>query len=172
MEKAIPRKKTTLLLNESIWIFFAASLLHFGYSFTRFYPLSFLCAVNESVWEHVKIVFFGALFFNTVQCLRGGRLRRSIPALVPALFSIPVTVPFLYYGYTGILGFHVFLLDLVVAWASGLICQIILDRLMIKIKDSSRYETLSLLFLVLMILLFFLFTWYPPRGLPMFVPSS
>ena len=170
MENAVARKSKVDLLTESLWIFVAASLLHFGYTFTRFYPLSFICAVNESIWEHKKIVFFGALFYNLVQFL----LKASpslITGLAPALFSILITVPILYYGYTGMLGFHVFIVDLAIAWVSGLICQVILYRVS-AIEGCARYQTLSLLFLLLLILIFFLFTWYPPRGLPLFTPGS
>jgi len=172
MENSVARKSKSDLLTESLWIFVAASLLHFGYEFTRFYPLSFICAVNESIWEHTKIVFFGALFYNLVQCLLKGKIPPCfITGLAPALFSIIIMVPFLYYGYTGILGFNVFLLDLAIAWVSGLVCQIILNWVS-GIEGCSRYQTLSLLFLILLILVFFIFTWYPPRGLPLFVPGS
>lgn len=172
MENAVARKSKADLLTESLWIFVAASLLHFGYTFTRFYPLSFICAVNESIWEHTKIVFFGALFYNLVQFLLKGKASPSlITGLAPALFSILLTVPFLYYGYTGMLGFHVFIVDLAIAWVSALICQIVLYRVS-GIEGCSRYQTLSLAFLFLLILVFFLFTWYPPRGLPLFVPGG
>lgn len=173
MEKTAAQKTKSDLLTESLWIFFAASLLHFGYSFTRFYPLSFICAVSESIWEHSKIVFFGALFYNVIQRLIEGRISRLwITSLTPALLSIILAVPILFYGYTGMLGFHVFFLDLAIAWVSGLICQIILHRLESKIVDCSKYMPLSLMFLILMILVFFLFTWYPPKGLPLFEPSG
>gem|GEM_PF-613381 len=143
------------MLTDSLWIFVAASLLHFGYSLTRFYPLSFICAVNESIWEHTKIVFFGALFYNLIQYLLKGKSSPCLIAgLAPALFSILVTVPFLYYGYTGMLGFYVFLLDLTIAWVSGLICQIILYRVS-GIEGCSGYQTLSLLFVILLVLVFF-----------------
>lgn len=171
-ENTVTRESRSDLLTDSLWIFVAASLLHFGYSLTRFYPLSFICAVNESIWEHTKIVFFGALFYNLIQYLLKGKSSPCLIAgLAPALFSILVTVPFLYYGYTGMLGFYVFLLDLTIAWVSGLICQIILYRVS-GIEGCSGYQTLSLLFVILLVLVFFLFTWYPPRGLPLFVPGS
>lgn len=171
MENNCPRKLISILKLSGIWIFLVSSLLHFGYSFTHFYPLSFICAVNESVWEHVKIIFFAALFVNLFLYFRYFNGNDSFVAgLAPALLSITLTVPFLFYGYTGIIGFHLLILDLIITFASSYIAQMILLYFACGKKDYTTYKGISILIIIIMILLFFVFTWYPP-SLPLFMEA-
>lgn len=164
--------KPAKLLIESLWIFFIASLLHFCHSVTGWYPLSFVCAVNESVWEHIKIIFFAALFYNIFYYFRLYKGNSCfIAGLSPSLFSILLSVPILFYGYTGLLGYDALIPDLLTAYLAAFICQLILDRFISKGKDCGRYRALSILFILLMISAFFVFTWYPPR-LPLFTPPK
>ena len=162
-------KKLSSLIYESLWIFFIASLLHFGYSATGFFPLSFISNVNESVWEHTKIVFFAALLFNIYLYFRLHKGNSCfIAGLAPSTFSILLSIPLMFYGYTGLLGFDAFIPDLLIAYLSALLCQAILNHFALDGRDCRKYQTLSLLFIVLLIFTFFLFTWYPLK-LPMFI---
>lgn len=171
MESVCSKKQKEALLLSSVWIFFLASLLHFGYSFTGFFPLSFISAVNESVWEHTKIVFFAALFYDIFLYFRHFKGSPNfIVGLTPSLASILVTIPFLFYGYSGILGFNLLAIDLFIAFLAGYIAQYILMRFSCSSKSLDSYRTFSLFLVAAMIILFFLFTWYPPN-LPLFYPQ-
>ena len=56
--------------------FFTAAVLgtldHFAYDWSgKSLPVGAFCAVNESTWEHMKLLFFPVLLFTAVQlCLR------------------------------------------------------------------------------------------------------
>ena len=168
MNKVCSQKPSQLLLN-STWIFFLSSILHFLYSFTGFFPFSYISAVNESVWEHVKIIFFSVLIFDLFlyfKCYKGSN--NFFAGLTLALFSIIISVPFMFYGYTGIIGRNFFVIDLLIAYIAGLISQYILNRVIKYPKDLSRFTIASILLIVAMTLMFFIFTWYPP-DLPLFV---
>ena len=163
MKKGFSSYKKSLLI-ASVWIFFITSLLHFTYSFTGFYPLSFISAVNESVWEHAKIVFFATLFYNIFIYIRSYRKNCNfIAGLGPSLASILITVPFLFYGYSGILGFNLLAVDLIIVLISALIAQYILIKITSSKKDLCTYKNLSLLLILAMVMMLFLFTWYPPN---------
>ncbi|MCX7774236.1 MAG: DUF6512 family protein [Clostridia bacterium] len=170
MENTCSSKQRGAIMLSTVWIFLLASLLHFGYSLTGFYPLSFICAVNESTWEHIKIIFFGALFtdvFLYFKYFKGNA--NFIAGLAPSLASIMVSVPMMFYGYMGVIGRDVFILDLIIAYLAGFFAQRILLRFTCGGKDFSSWKTASALAVVIMIFMFFLFTWYPPN-LPLFQP--
>lgn len=168
MEERNYSKETGQLLLKSSWIFFLTSVLHFLYSVTGFYPFSFISSVNESVWEHTKIVFFAALIFSIILYFKDYRGNNNyIAGLAPALFSIIITVPMLFYGYTGILGTHLLVIDLLIAFISASISQYILQKFVRCPRDLSGYQLISILLVVAMIIAFFVFTWYPPK-LPLF----
>ena len=156
------------LLMDTTWIFFLTSILHFLYGFTKFRPISYISAVNESVWEHTKITFFAALFYDLILYFKDYRGNNNFVAgLAPALFSIILSVPLLFYGYSGAIGFSFLAMDLFIAFLSALISQYILKRFTESSMDLSGWKRLSLLLVLAMIILFFIFTWYPPH-LPLF----
>ncbi len=168
MENICSERQEEALRLSSVWIFFIASLLHFGYSSTGFFPLSFISSVNESVWEHTKIVFFAALFYDIFLYFRYFKSNHNFVAgLAPSLASIIVTIPFLFYGYSGILGFNVLAIDLLITFLAGWIAQNILMRYSCSPKNYKEYKIFSLLFVAAMVILFVVFTWYPPN-LPLF----
>ena len=56
-----------------LFIILLGSLLHFSFEFSGGWrPLGIISAVNESVWEHLKLAFWPALFWTIIGllCLR------------------------------------------------------------------------------------------------------
>lgn len=171
MNKTFVDKPNNLILS-ALWIFLLTSILHFAYSFTRFFPLSFISSVNESVWEHTKITFFAALFYDIFLYFRYFKgCNNFIFSLFPSLASIIITIPFLFYGYTGILGFNILIIDLAIAYVAALISQYILIHFCKSKKDYSSLKTFSIIMVIAMVIMFFLFTWYPPK-LPLFIEKG
>lgn len=82
------------------------TLLHFVYEWSGgSIPAACVSAVNESAWEHMKLLFVPLFLFSVVQvCLLG----RNYPNLLAvralgALTGIAL-IPVLFYTYTGVLG--------------------------------------------------------------------
>jgi hypothetical protein len=78
--------------------------------------------VNESTWEHMKLVFFPMLIYSVFIV---NRLSKEYPCILSS-FCIGILlgtwlIAILFYAYSGILGFNVFILDLAVFIASVLI---------------------------------------------------
>lgn len=75
------------------------------------------CVVNESTWEHMKLLFFPVLLITVVQAGIGGDgtlpARRAVSATAGLLL-----IPLLYYTYTGVLGFHVLWADVSIFYLS------------------------------------------------------
>ncbi len=156
------------LLVSSVWVFFITSLLHFAWKFTNLYALSFISAVNESIWEHTKIVFFAVLIYDLIIYVRRYLNNKNfIAGLTPSLASVIITVPLFYYSYTGILKVNLLPLDLLIVFLSAFISQYILLKFIKCHKDFSAYNVLSALTVLAMVFMFVMFTWYPPK-LPLF----
>ena len=51
-----------------LWICFAGGLLHFAFELSEYWkPMALIAAVNESVWEHIKMYFWPGFAFALVQ---------------------------------------------------------------------------------------------------------
>ena len=85
------------------------TLLHFVYEWSGGSALAAcVSAVNESTWEHMKLLFVPVFLFSVVQvCVLG----RDCPHLLwsRALSTLAglALIPVLFYTYTGVLGFYV-----------------------------------------------------------------
>lgn len=122
------------------------------------------CAVNESTWEHMKLLFFPALLFTLLQTVLLGE-----DILLPAVRAAAVTaglllIPTLYYTYSGILGFRVLWADLAVFYLSD--AAIFLTEARLRRRSRLRKpepQPLGLLWLWALAFLFVWWTFRPPR---------
>lgn len=82
------------------------TLLHFAYEWSGNLPLlAPFAAVNESIFEHIKLLYFPALIFSVAQWFFGGKDFNNFwcAKLIGAIVGI-IIIPTLYYTYTGALG--------------------------------------------------------------------
>ena len=99
----------------------AGNLLHFVYDWTGQSPIAApLAAVNESTWEHMKLLFFPMLVLVLFLFFK---LPEQSP--IPVALSIGTLVglaliPILFYTYTGVLGFSVMAIDIAIFYISVL----------------------------------------------------
>lgn len=97
------------------------TLAHFTYEWSGKQLLAgAFCAVNESTWEHMKLLFFPALLFTMIQIAAA----RERDGAIPAVRAVSVTaglllIPVLYYTYTGILGRHVLWADIAIFYLAA-----------------------------------------------------
>ena len=139
------------------------TIWHFLYDWTgRGAIAALFFPVNESTWEHMKLVFFPVLVWSLL--LPAG-IRKDFPAMRCALLAGGLLgtwlVPVLFYTYSGILGRNLALIDI------GIFYTAVLAAFWTawKLRDSERAEKacpLILFFSAVMLLAFFLFTFAPP----------
>jgi len=96
--------KNKLLLWELgcvFWICFAGSSLHFAFELSDYWtPLAVIAAVNESIWEHLKIYFWPGLVYTLVQYTYTRHLANNYwLGKVVALAFTPVVITILYHSY-------------------------------------------------------------------------
>ena len=102
MKHSIPQWQIAGFLFTSI----IGTFLHFLFDLTGGSVFSALfSAVNESIWEHMKLLFYPMVLFALLECFLWGKK-------IPSFWCIKFTgillglalIPVVYYTYTGILG--------------------------------------------------------------------
>ncbi len=140
-------------------------LFHFAFSwFGSWKPSALFFAVNESVWEHCKIAFWPALLFAVIEYLFIGKsLNNFIISKFTLLFTITLTIIVLFYSYTGILGYNLLILDIMIFFIAIIFGQYLSYKLLIHKQLNKLLNILSCLFIIVLIIAFSTFTFYPPH---------
>jgi hypothetical protein len=146
------------------FIILTGSALHFVFEWSGYWtPVALVAAVNESVWEHLKLAFWPSLFWAILEYVALGLKARTFwSAKGYALTVAPLLIVFLFYGYTAVLGQNVFLLDIavfVIAITAGQLASL---RLFNTDLRATRACGIGVGMLVCQVAAFSMFTIYPP----------
>ena len=165
MEKSLRRIYITGFLFTSI----LGTLNHFVYNwFGQNMLIGMFVPINESIWEHIKLLFFPMLLFIIYVHYR---YRHEYPsftiALLWGLLYGSLLIPVLYYTYTGMVGFHNSVIDIAIYYISVLAA---FSKAHILYTSEKRPINIFLPRALVLCLLaaFWVFTYFPPK-LPLFV---
>lgn len=147
-----------------IFVSILGTLAHFIYDWTGNNPvIGLFTAVNESTWEHMKLLFFPMLMFYIFIWFK---LRKTTAGALPAfLIAILIgtgMIPVLFYTYTGILGFMITAANLAIYYVSVVTAFTIFYLL----SSRTKIEEVNIILyfvITLFICMFFLFTYDPPK---------
>lgn len=146
----------------AIFTIIVGVISHFVYEWSgNNFLVGLFFPVNESTWEHMKLVFFPMLAYALIA---GKRVEGQYPCIYNAMFTgilIGLTlIPILFYTYTGILGSNVDWLNIAVYVISILAAYFAVYKLAEDCRQNDskllRYTMYAL------ILAFMVFTVYPP----------
>jgi hypothetical protein len=148
-----------------IFISLLGSFLHFVFDLLgRWPPVALVAAVNESVWEHLKLAFWPALLYAVVEW---PFFRRKVDhfwaAKAAGILVMPLSIVLLFYGYTALSGGNVLWADISLFFLAVLIGQTLSFRLMLVRPSGSRAKIPAVILLILMISAFSLLTFFPPK---------
>lgn len=142
------------------------TLLHFLYEWTgENIIIASFSAVNESVWEHLKLVFFPMLMAGIIEYFFVNKIANNyIEAKCIGIFSAICFVVVTFFTYTGIVGTNFFILDILIFIISIIIGEYIAYKLM-KRKNESNQKTrlLSIIILGFLLICFVVCTYLTPR---------
>lgn len=147
------------------------SLSHFLYDFSGHNPfVALISPINESVWEHLKLLFFPFLLFSFIEFyMRKPDKSAFFASQFIGVCAGMLSIVLLFYGYTSLLGRNFLLLDILIFLIGVWISYTVARRCY---KPLFGVEPLIPFFAWFgMTLLFFIFTCYPPE-LSMFLPPS
>ena len=99
-----------------IFVLAAGNLLHFVYEWCGESPIAgVLASVNESTWEHMKLLTTPWVLWSIVEF---AALRRTglpvLTARAAGLLAGLAAIPLLFYGYQGVLGRDIMWLDVAI----------------------------------------------------------
>ena len=156
----------------TIFIIFLGSALHFTYALSGSNPvIGSFSPVNESVWEHLKMVFWPSLFWILITMFP---LRRAVRSFFSAkaigTFIMVITIPTVFYSYTALVGESILAIDIATFIFAVIIGQFVSYQLFKKNAIGGSTERIALIALLLLALVFVVFTFYPPH-LPIFQDS-
>ncbi len=145
----------------------SGTLLHFAYEASGDHALVGLIApVNESVWEHLKLLFWPVVLYTL---LLWPFVRRQIPAwwavMTIGLCVGLILIPVLFYTYSGILGTNVTWVDIAlffVGVAAVFLTAARLTRSRFLSEHARTANTAALIVLALWAVAFAVFTESPP----------
>jgi glucose-6-phosphate-specific signal transduction histidine kinase len=155
-----------------VFIVVLGSVLHFAFEWSgRAIPIAPVAAVNESVWEHLKLGFWPALVYAALEYSRFGKSANNFSfAKTLGIYLIPITIVVLFYAYTAILGHDLLEADIATFVVAVIVGQLVSYRLLIASPLPERLNRFAPIALAVLGILFVLFTFYPPH-LPPFRDS-
>ncbi len=158
------RKILVLEIIGTLFIIFLGTALHFTFDFSgRNLLVGSFSAVNESVWEHLKLPFWPALLWMLIEVYP---LRKAVSnffaAKVIGTVVMIVIIPAVFYAYTAFTE-EILAVDIATFMIAVIVGQIISYRLFKKVKPSKRTETIALIVIALIAIIFVAFTFYPPH---------
>lgn len=150
------------------------TLLHFVYEWSggSTFAAAF-SAINESTWEHMKLLFFPMFLYSVVQICVSGRNYPNFPAVRAVSTLIGLTlIPVLFYTYTGVLGFSVTWANIAIFYVSALLAFAVDFYLLRKGRFNAPW--LQLVGLAVLWALAFLFVWFTfhPPALGLWQPPT
>ncbi len=150
----------------SVVIYLIATLLHFVYLLSGGSALSILFgAVNESVWEHIKIFAAGYILWAGMELLLC-RLpfRKFLCAKVTGLYLLSGLIAGFFYLYTFLIGRSIPAVDMISAFVFVCLAQAVSYRITVTDRDTARFFKEAAMLLLLYFLMFFSFTIFPPKA--------
>jgi len=165
MEKSISSRQYAGFIFTSI----AGTLLHFAYDWSNqsiiFAPFS---AVNESIWEHMKLLFFPMFAFALIEHFRIGKEYENFwcVKLIGIALGL-LLIPTLYYTYTGAFGIMIDFINIAIFFLAAAAAYSLETRLFEQGYTCRTSPRIALILLCLILLTFVVFTFFPP-DIPLF----
>lgn len=137
-------------------------LLHFVYEWSGKNPfMALIGAVNESTWEHLKLLFFPFLFMSIVEYFfYKPDFRKFFSSRCIGMLCGLMSIIVIFYTYTGIYK-NVDVLNIALYILAVFISFFVSDKLYKK-TESVLPPVFSIGIFFILTLMFFVFTFYPP----------
>jgi len=172
---SLPRRKSLRLSNSAkqlltviagaVVCFGAACLLHFAWEWSgRYLPVAIFASVNESVWEHLKILSWSFLFWSIAEyCILRPDVHRLIIARTAGILLICALTVCFFFIYSGILGHSVIWVDITSAFLWLLAGELLSIRVLNSPAPIENYWLVSLGLLTLIVVMLLCFTVSAPH---------
>ena len=158
-------KKSILRLEviSTIFIMISGVILHFAYEWSGNNILvGILTPINESVWEHLKLLFFPMLVTLIIGYFYEGEdYENYICSKTLGIISSMIFTVIAFYTYSGIIGTNIDFINIALFFVAVILGQYISYKNIFSNKSCNLKTTIT--FLILVALLFIYFTFSPPN---------
>lgn len=147
----------------AIFVCILGTLLHFTYKLLGENNIvASFSAVNESVWEHLKLLFFPMLLTTIIGyfCIGRNALNFLYSKTLGILASMLFIIIF-FYTYTGIIGKSIVFIDIASFFVAAILGEYIAYRLMISNFECNNI--IAIIVLTIILICFVMFTYFPPN---------
>lgn len=146
-----------------IFTIILGTLLHFTFEWANHNLfIGAFSSVNESTWEHLKLIFFPMLITIIISHFYLGKdAKKYLCSKTFGIITAMLFITIFFYTYIGILGTNFALLNIASFIFSVLLAEYITY---VKMKYNSICNTkVSIVILTLIFISFILFTYFPPK---------
>ena len=148
---------------EFLVIALGGTLLHFLYEWSGNSPLiAPFSGVNESTFEHMKLFFWPAFLFALLQAPFFKKHSDFWCVKLSGILLGLSLIPFLFYGYNGLIGKSPAWVNITIFFLSAAATALYEARLFKKESVRCKSQAVAFAILLLIALLFVLFTFRPP----------
>ena len=170
IQKIIKKIKQEKLLKMQVIItvilIILGTILHFTYNLSggnNF--IGTFSAVNESVWEHLKLAFFPMLILGIIEYFFVKNISNNyIEAKTIGIFLAISFIVIAFFTYTGILGVDILILDILIFITSIILGETISHKLMKRENESNnKTKVLAGIILIFLLFSFIICTFNPPK---------
>jgi len=141
------------------------TLSHFVYEWSgRNYVVGLFFPVNESVWEHLKLLFFPTLIYSAIEYIKlEEKPKNYISAIAFSYLCGSMSIIAIFYTVRGVLGFNVDFINLLTYFIGIIVMLSKKTKIINEEKFSSKaFFAISLSILAINLLLFILWSYNPP----------
>ena len=145
-------------------------ILHFLYEWTNnsFFVAPF-SAVNESTWEHMKLLFYPMVVFSFIEYKLVGKSYKNYWCVKVIGLLVGLTViPYIYYTYTGALGVSADWFNITIFFIAAAVSYFVETRLFVNGFPPFCSKKIGFVILFLIFALFVVFTFVQPK-IPIFI---
>jgi len=156
-------------------LFLIGTIMHFLYGFCgQNILIGSIAAVNESLWEHSKMVLLPVICWWSFYYIIKGKQNnidqnKWFTSALIALLTAIITIPMLYYFYTEAFGVEILAVDISILFVAILLGQLLAFHFYKYSKGINSY--ISICISIFLVLTFIIFTYYPPH-IPFFRDST
>ena len=121
-------------------------------------------AVNESIWEHMKLIYYPMFLFSLIEYRFWGKDHKQFCCIKMAGILLGLTlIPVLYYTYTGIFGVSVDLLNITIFFLSAGVAFWVENKLFQRENSCCLSSRISFILICMIGVVFTLLTFYTPE---------
>ena len=145
-------------------------LLHFLFEWTNNSKLAALISgVNESTWEHMKLLFFPLFIFSLVQYFFFKNYTPFFCIKLKGILLGLILIPVIFYTLRGVFGVLPDWLNISIFFISAA-AVFLFETLLFKNARNSKSSCLCFVVILFIAVIFMVFTFFPPK-LPLFLDA-